>query len=135
MKKLPLLLLFLTGVAVAEPGTLICREVPPGCEISHIGGRAVIHDARGFFVGYFRPAPPPPQVLFVPAGAPRRGLWVPRSRAMFGGASDFFGGGLDSGDGYTGPDVGCSSSTSSSSAPNDYADSCVSPLASPSHGF
>ena len=71
MKAILCALFILLGTQVWAAPDMVYHQVPPNCNVVHLGSRWVIQDAQGFFVGYYTPAPPP--VTYVaPAPAPRQ---------------------------------------------------------------
>jgi len=84
MKNLlgPLLVAVLCwGAAQAQPSHLLYRAIPdPSYQLVRVGSHTVIQDARGFFVGYYKPLPPPQPTVVKTAPSKRTsGLWVPKS--------------------------------------------------------
>lgn len=80
MKKL-LLAMVLTTPLWATPTDIVYHQLPdPSCKLVNLGNRWVIQDAKGFFVGYYQPAPP--KNTYVP---PAR----PAARRPSGGSSTF----------------------------------------------
>lgn len=131
MKRALFILLAASSLAWSDP--LVYHTLPsPDCQLNVIGKATVITDARGFFVGYFRPRRPPAPP-FTPTVVRRPGLWQGISTG--GSGYDYSGGGdwSDGGGDCGGSTASCSSQGSSGGS--DYASDSGSPLCSPDYGF
>lgn len=134
MKRTLMILLAATGLGWSEP--MVYHTLPsPDCQLNVIGQATVITDARGFFVGYFRPRRPPAPAFIPAVKAPKPGPW----QGISGGGSGYdYAGGSDW-SGSSGGDCGGSNSSSAcsggSSGGSDYASDSGSPLCSPDYGF
>lgn len=59
MRKSHLLLVLLTAAVWAQPPELVVHELTdPGWVVVNVDNRWVVHDRRGFFVGYYVPLAP-----------------------------------------------------------------------------
>ena len=132
MKRTLLILLASTGLGWSEP-TIYHTLPSPECQLQVIGQATVITDARGFFVGYYRPRRPPAPA-FTPVATQKPGLW----QGISGGGSGYnYAGDSDWSGDSSGGDCGGgqSPSSSQSSGGSEYASNSGSPLCSPDYGF
>jgi hypothetical protein len=106
----------------------VYRALPSSdCRTVVLGSRTIIQDARGYFLGYLVPLPPP----YVPA--PRRAPSPVHSTSSWGGGSNW----QDTWDGCPASlsDNDCNGGFSSGSTGSSYSDPGGSPICSPDYGF
>ena len=79
MKKQMCLIFWMLGIGAWAAPDLVYHQLPPNCHLVHMGTSWIIQDAKGFFVGYYTPAPPP--ATYVPQSRPAPSARIPSSSA------------------------------------------------------